>query len=105
MLIILYRKNEQGKLRYYSLDDRQQTLFNPFALTVRWGASPDGGSSRTYTFDKLAARDQKIRRILKAKLRDWEVLYSYFRDQSPESGLTGFSTQQSSGTSKRIRRA
>jgi preprotein translocase subunit SecD len=86
MQVVLYKKTRNNSLYYYSLDDRQQSLFHPHALTVRWGTSIDGGRERQYYFKSAREKDQKIRSILKAKLKEYQVLYSYFRDRKNAAG-------------------
>lgn len=90
MLITLYKHDKRGRTWYYSLDDRQQSLFAPCTLTVQWGTDLLNGAKRQFTFDSPTERDNKVREILRAKLKDYKVLYSYFKDQKivdePASG-------------------
>lgn len=67
------------------MDDRQQSLFHPHALTIRWGRKPEGGREKQFYFSSEKEKNAKIRTLLKAKLKDYQVLYSYFKD-SAESG-------------------
>lgn len=85
MLVILYRRNEAGLSYYYTLDDRQQNLFNPFSLTVSWGKQPEGGRSKTYVFESLEEKNRMIRGLLGKKLRTYKVLYSYFKEMQERS--------------------
>ena len=97
MLVILYKRgesdsaksNQPGSSYYYSLDDRQQNLFNPFTLTVSWGKHPEGGCRKQYTFKTLAEKNEFVRKLLVQKLRTYKVLYSYFKDQQGKDNLTG----------------
>jgi uncharacterized protein YwbE len=82
MQVVLYRKNRNNQLYYYSIDDRQQSLFHPHAITVHWGSSPDGGRERQYFFSSERDKNRKIRSILKEKLKTYDVLYSYFKDRT-----------------------
>lgn len=79
MLVILYRKDAKGATWYYSLDDRQGQLFHNHTLTVRWGRSPEGGRSRTYSFATLAEKNRMVRLLMGRKLKTHKVLYSWFR--------------------------
>ena len=80
MLVILYRRNETGQAYYYTIDDRQQNLFNPFSLTVSWGKHPEGGRHKTYVFETLDDKNRMIRNLLSRKIRTYKVLYSYFKE-------------------------
>ena len=95
MLVILYKRGDIDETQgtspvssyYYSLDDRQQNLFNPFTLTVSWGKNPEGGCRKQYTFKTLAEKNIFIRKLLGNKLRSYKVLYSYFKDRQERTGL------------------
>jgi len=93
MLVILYKRGENENAPqssyYYSLDDRQQNLFNPFTLTVAWGKHPEGGCRKQYTFKTLAEKNFFVRKLLVQKLRTYKVLYSYFKDQQTGSTKSG----------------
>ncbi len=80
MQVVLYKKTVKNNLYYYSIDDRQQSLFHPHAITVRWGSKPDGGREKQYYFISETEKNRKIRSLLKVKLKEYEVLYSYFKD-------------------------
>lgn len=82
MLVILYKKAQDGRLSYYTLDDRQPGLFSEHTLTLSWGRSPEGSRHKHYTFDSLVAKNKRIRQILEQKLRTYQVLYSYFKEAS-----------------------
>ena len=87
MLITLYKYDRRGRMWYYTLDDRQQSLFSPYSLAVSWGTELFSGVRKYYSFDSLAEKDARIREILKSKTKSYKVLYSYFRDggKSPET--------------------
>lgn len=87
MQVVLYKTNKKNNLYYYSVDDRQQSLFHPFAITVRWGSTPDGGRERHYYFETEMEKNKKIRSILKERLKQYQVLYSYFRDSNLPKAL------------------
>jgi predicted DNA-binding WGR domain protein len=103
MLVILYRRNEAGQSYYYTIDDRQQNLFNPYSLTVSWGKQPEGGRSKTYVFESLDEKNRMIRSLLGKKLRSYKVLYSYFKelqekirigfDQQPRAAASGHTSR------------
>ena len=81
MLMILYRRDESGAPFYYTLDDRQQNLFNPHCLTLSWGKHPEGGRKKHYTFASLAEKNRMVRKLLGQKLKTYKVLYSYFKEK------------------------
>ncbi|WP_052078406.1 hypothetical protein [Spirochaeta lutea] len=82
MLITLYKYDRRGRIWYYTLDDRQQSLFGQHTITVSWGMDLFSGTQKQYSFDTLEERDKKIREIIKQKSRTYKVLYSYFKDKS-----------------------
>ena len=79
MLVTLYKHDPKGRTWYYTLDDRDQSLFHYYTLTVSWGTDLFAGARRQYTFETLAEKDKKIRDILTKKTRRYKILYSYFR--------------------------
>ncbi len=85
MLVILYRRNESGSSYYYTLDDRQQNLFNPHGLTVSWGKHAEGGRQKTYVFESLDEKNRMIRSLLSKKLRTYKVLYSFFKEMQEKA--------------------
>lgn len=92
MLVILYKRGENDNgpqsSYYYSLDDRQQNLFNPFTLTVSWGKHPEGGCRKQYTFKSLMEKNNFVRKLLVQKLRTYKILYSYFKDQQEANKIS-----------------
>jgi hypothetical protein len=80
MYIVLHRKTKAGKTYYYSLDDRQRTLFAACALSLRWGHSVTGGSTKELFFSSISEKDAKAKSILQEKRKTYEVLYSYLGD-------------------------
>ena len=87
MLVTLYKHDPKGRTWYYSLDDRDQSLFHHYTLTVSWGTDLFAGARRQYTFETLAEKDKKIREILKKKTRRYKILYSYFRKTQETTSL------------------
>jgi predicted DNA-binding WGR domain protein len=81
MQIILQKKNSSNRPFFYSLDDRQRSLFHRYTLTLRWGHAITGGSVKQLYFDSQSEQDRAIQTILKKKLLRYDVIYSYFRDQ------------------------
>ena len=84
MLVTLYKREGTKPAHYYSLDDRQQNLFNPFTITVSWGLQPEGGVRRHYVFESLAEKNLFVRKTITKKLKTYKVLYSYFKEQQED---------------------
>ncbi|MCX7788975.1 MAG: hypothetical protein N2442_14895 [Spirochaetes bacterium] len=82
MMVTLYRKDNQGHAFYYTIHDRQGSLFAPFTLTVMWGRRLDRSREKIFTFATHQEMNRKVRWILDKKIRDgYRVLYSYFRSE------------------------
>lgn len=85
MMITLYRIDGKGTAHYYTLHDRQGHLFSDFTFTTSWGKNVSLSREKSYRFDTLKERDEKIRRILQEKFKTgYRVLYSYFRPKEME---------------------
>lgn len=80
MMVTLYKKDHQGQPYYYTIHDRQGSLFAPFTLTILWGKKLDRPREKVLTFTSEEEMNRKIRVILDKKFREgYLVLYSYFR--------------------------
>ncbi|MFQ3621445.1 MAG: hypothetical protein SNJ78_10950 [Spirochaetales bacterium] len=80
MMLTLYKKDKRGNTYFYTLHDRQGSLFAPFTLTVTWGNSLQKSTERVYTFQTHQEMNKKIREIIDGKIqKGYSVLYSYFR--------------------------
>lgn len=85
MMVTLYKKHHQGQPYYYTVHDRQGSLFAPFTLTIMWGKKLDRPREKVITFTTHEEMNLKIRVILDKKLREgYRVLYSYFRPNEDE---------------------
>lgn len=85
MMITLFRTDSRGASHYYTLHDRQGHLFSSFSFTVSWGKKLSLSREKAYQFDSEPEMNEKIREILKMKLKDgYRVLYSYFRPHELE---------------------
>ena len=79
-MVTLFKKNHQGQLYYYTIHDRQGSLFAPFTLTIMWGKKLDRPREKVLTFTSYEEMNRNIRVILDKKFREgYRVLYSYFR--------------------------
>jgi len=82
MMITLYKSDRQGRIHYYSLDDRQGHLFAKHTFTVNWGMSLTAGREKVYEFDTRREMDDKLQQLIRDRVgREYRVLYSYFRNQ------------------------
>ena len=81
MIITMYRTGEDGRLRYYTLHDRQPVMGHPYALTVAWRTGNGAEREKLYVFDSLAEMDRKIRQVFGRRIRDgYRLLYSFSRE-------------------------
>ena len=82
MMITLYKTDQQGRIHYYSLDDRQGHFFANFTFTVNWGTTPRAGREKVYVFDTRREMDEKLQRLIQDRVSSgYRVLYSFFRKQ------------------------
>ena len=81
-MITLYKTDRQGRIRYYSLNDRQTHLFASHTITVNWGSALSSGRERVYILDSRSEMDQKLQELVQRKVnRGYRVLYSFFRNR------------------------
>jgi predicted DNA-binding WGR domain protein len=86
MMITLYKTDQQGRLQYYSLHDRQGHLFLQHSFTVTWGPGLNTGREKAYAFDTRREMDQKLQELIRSRLESgYKVLYSFFRNREYES--------------------
>lgn len=99
MYVTLYRTVYNRPTRYFTMHDRQGNLFTPYSLTVSHGASISGGSERLYILESQRELDERIRHIIRRRLRDgYQVLYSYFRQNEPRAESIMLSLRGKSAT-------
>lgn len=81
MMITLYRTDQDDRIVYYSINDRQGHLFSAHSFTVNWGPALTVGREKVYTFERRSDMDQKLQELLRERIRSgYRVLYTYFRD-------------------------
>ena len=81
MLITLYKTDKQGRIHYYSFDDRQGHLFSHYAFTVNWGTALVAGREKVYVFEDRQDMDAKLQELIQTRITDgYRVLYSFFRN-------------------------
>jgi len=83
MLFTLYKPGADGKIRYYSIHDRQPMLYSRYALTVSWFAGNESAREKVYSFETRADMDAKLRTLFRTKLRDgYRMLYQFKRNDA-----------------------
>jgi predicted DNA-binding WGR domain protein len=86
MLVTLYKTDSAGSLHYYSVHNRQGSLFTNYTLTVSWGSAPSAGREKLFLFESKPEQDEKLRELVQRKLAEgYRVLYSYFRNSEYET--------------------
>ncbi|MFP4364472.1 MAG: WGR domain-containing protein [Spirochaetia bacterium] len=86
MIVTLYKTGKDGRQMYYTIHDRQGVFFDKNAFTAIWGRGIDTGREKYYTFDTRKDMDEKIRKLLKDKMKKgYKVLYSYFRKEKEKN--------------------
>jgi predicted DNA-binding WGR domain protein len=85
MMVTLYKPDKTGRMRYYSISNRQGNLFSPFTFTVTWGVALSAGRERQYVFESQRDLDQKLRELVNSRLKaGYKVLYTFFRKEERE---------------------
>lgn len=80
MMVTLYKLDDKGIPRYYSIHDRQGLLFSRYSFTATWGTDVAGGGERLFQFQHRREMDRKIRALIRLRLnRGYRVIYTYFR--------------------------
>ncbi|HUX42970.1 MAG TPA: hypothetical protein VMV83_17525 [Rectinemataceae bacterium] len=83
MIVTLMKHGKDGRLLYYTIHDRQQSLTSPHALTTLFRTGSGREREKHYDFASLAEMDAMIRSLLSKRIRDgYRVLYSWSRDAS-----------------------
>ena len=83
MIVTLMKHGKDGRLLYYTIHDRQQSLTSPHALTTLFRTGSGREREKHYDFASLAEMDSMIRPLLSKRIRDgYRVLYSWSRDAS-----------------------
>ena len=81
-MITLYKTDQQGRIHYYSLDDRQGHLFAKFTFTVNWGMTLTAGREKVHAFTTRPEMDKKLQHLIQDRVNSgYRVLYSFFRNQ------------------------
>ncbi|MDA8411142.1 MAG: hypothetical protein M0001_12215 [Treponema sp.] len=81
MIVTLMKHGKDGRLLYYTIHDRQQSLTSPHALTTLFRTGSGRERERHYDFETLSRMDAMIRSLLSRRIRDgYRLLYSWSRD-------------------------
>jgi hypothetical protein len=80
MMITFYKTDKKGRIRYYSIDNRQGNLFSPHTFTVNSGTALTAGREKAYIFATRREMDAKLRALIDGRIKNgYRVLYTYFR--------------------------
>lgn len=83
MIVTLMKHGKDGRLLYYTIHDRQQSLTSAHALTTLFRTGNGREREKHYDFDSLADMDALIRSLLARRIKDgYRLLYSWSRDAS-----------------------
>jgi len=81
MIVTLMKQGKDGKLLYYTVHDRQQSLASPYSLSTGFRSGNGRERERHYDFETLLDMDKMIRKLLKRRItHGYRLLYSWSRD-------------------------
>jgi hypothetical protein len=81
MIVTLFKQGKDGRLLYFTVHDRQQSLTSVYALTSAFRMGNGREREKHYDFDTLAEMDGMIRTLLSRRIKDgYRLLYSWSRD-------------------------
>jgi len=81
MIITLYAESAKGRLRYYTIHDRQPSLESPHTLTAAWRTENAQERERRYTFESARDKNRMLRKLfLRTIRRGYRLLYSFDRE-------------------------
>lgn len=87
-MVSLYRKEADGRLRYYNIHDQQPHLIPKWVFTVAYTSGSSWGE-RVHRFDSRREMDAAIRRLVRRKLKEgYSLLYSFSEGRRPGGGLS-----------------
>ncbi len=82
MMITFYKTDNHGRVRYYTIHDRQGHLFTTHSLTVIWGKALTSGREKVYPFQDRQAMDNHLRKLFKERIQSgYRILYSFSRKE------------------------
>jgi hypothetical protein len=86
MTITFYKYTSSKSSRFYSLHDRQGSLFHEYTFTAVWGSDFCSTREKVYTFDSSKEMQKKLRSIFKRKIKDgFKVLYKFSKREEYNS--------------------
>lgn len=87
MFITLYAESRNGRLKYYTIHDRQPTLDSPFVLTTAWRNENARERERQYVFENARQMSEKLRELFRRTTRrGYRLLYRYDREDPGRFG-------------------
>jgi len=88
MIITLYAESSEGRLRYYTIHDRQPSLESPYTLTAAWRGENARERERRYTFESAFEKNKMLKKLfLKTAHRGYKLLYSFDREGFGRFGM------------------
>jgi hypothetical protein len=79
-MITFYKNKPDGRMRYYTIHDRQNILFARYYFTTISGIELNVGREKLYTFKTRKEMDTKLRYLFKKRINTgYKVLYSFSR--------------------------
>lgn len=81
MIVTLYRTGTDGRMLYYTVHDRQQSLTSAYSLTSAFRTGNGREREKHHDFNSLAEMDAMIRKLLSRRVKSgYRLLYSWSRD-------------------------
>jgi len=81
MIVTLMKRGKDGRILYYTIHDRQQSLTSSHALTTLFRSGAGRERERHYEFDSLSRMDAMIKTLLVRRIKGgYRLLYSWSRD-------------------------
>jgi hypothetical protein len=96
MIVTLIKDGKDGRILYYTVHDRQQSLTSPWSLTSAFRTGNGREREKHHDFQTLAEMDSMIRSLLSKRIRaGYRLLYSWsrdarwsgYRDEIPEANI------------------
>jgi hypothetical protein len=82
MIITLFKEGADGRIRYYTIHDRQPALDAPYALCASWRVGAGRERERLHRFESLAQRDRTVRTLVARRVKDgYRILYFFSRSK------------------------
>ncbi len=81
-MITFYKRNRAGNPYYYSIHDRQASLFSDYSFTAIWGRRLSSGREKHYVFEDRNSMENTLVAVMNRKVKDgYKILYKYSREK------------------------